>query len=66
MGAPSWRQRQAASATRWVCMENARPVEPQARASRRTTAQISAYEAPPPPSSAGTWALKKPSRFRSS
>ena len=47
--------------TRWVCIENASPVEPQWRASSRTIPHSSACEAPPPPSSAGTPAPNAPS-----
>ena len=42
VGAFSLRHRQAATATMWLCIANARPVDPHAAASLRTTAQTSA------------------------
>ncbi len=53
-----WRCRQIVACRRCECMEYARAVEPQLRAIARMIAVCSAYVAPPPPSSAGTGALK--------
>ena len=60
VGAPWFFQRQAATATMWLCMAAARAVDPQAEPTIRIASQISPTVAPPPPSSAGTSALKKP------
>src|SRR5205814_648789 len=61
--AGGWRQ--TAAVTRWACIENASAVEPQAPASARTSAHSSPSCAPPPPSSAGTPAAKRPLAFSS-
>ena len=62
---PWCRQRQAGIATWCVCMASARAVEPQWRASVRSMSESSAGSAPPPPSSVGTPASRKPWALRS-
>ena len=51
------------AATTCVCIDAASAVELQWRASSRIIAHSSAWEAPPPPSSAGTPAANTPRSF---
>ncbi len=54
------RQRHAVKAVTWWCIDMARAVEPQCLASSRSTAAISAIDAPIPPSSLGTPSVSRP------